>query len=153
MCHLKDLQQSAKSVAQSVTWALQEFYPADPVFSGLVVQADIMYTGFIAADVCFRTLLTNIQCDRSASLGAFSWGTPVDKFREWVASVAQQPRPAFRRGPHDTANSDTSARRDTSSASQGSDFDMDKDLVVEWWYGVAVGVKEGVYREWATVKV
>ena len=51
MHHLKDLQKRAKLIAQAATWASQEFFPANPIFFGPVVEADVVYAGFIAADV------------------------------------------------------------------------------------------------------
>ena len=151
-----------KLIAQAATWASQEFFPADPIFFGPVVEADVMYAGFIASDVRFHTLLANIQSGSESSLGAFNWGAPVEKFAEWAATIKRQPRPAFRKGPHDTgtsesakrdrANSDTSEKNNLSSASQGSAFDMEKEPAGDWWYGVAVGITEGVYREWSSAK-
>ena len=163
---IRHLQKSAKTVAKSATWALQEFFPGDPIFSGPVVQADIMYAGFTSADVRFRNLLGNIASSESTTIGAFTWGTPVEKFVAWARDVVETPRPACRKGPASSkksehtrghsnasqrsngsrrsrANSSASNKSDSSRASQGSEFDMDKEPEGDWWYGVGVGVKLG----------
>ena len=134
---IKDLQQKARAVQQAALWTMQAEFPADPVFVGPIVAADIVAAGLRFADARFRALAqASADGDNSFSCGAFSWGSAVDTFARWASSVQRCARPKLR-SKLQSADDDTDASSSRSSKKS------------KWVYGVARGKKTGTFMKWS----